>query len=742
MASKILTDRVSASGFLENARARLLGLGLSEGHAAELAPTLEAEALRYVRALAPGPLVASVMSSRELAGEWPLYSDARFGKSPACEALAVWALGQKLKAPTLWHPDVTRNEIVEALERATGDGADVARWVAEMFRSGSFTTFDGVQTDQPNEPFFSFSRPGGGWGGRLSYHLEEGWAEREVNLASLPEGIDLDAAKESRRLCAEMTPTVARAADLFLAGRWFDVRAVALVVASLRRVRTVAEPLEAYRFAVRNVRLLCEGEPKGNYTRTRVIVAAVGRAREKNRVDPGAYGEALERELEAELLAHLAGIREALPPDSEAPADATFARALFSRMNEAFAARAEVVGCKGAEIAAAVRGEVLSKKEPWHLWADPDGAVPGCRFAVLLGHALLVDVVIPRLEAHARRPPAIAYAVHEPVTTLFSRRVQVECAGGQMPLPLRDGRAVRFDLDGPPVADGKALERVRQGLALFGSVVGHRVIRDQIFTGHRQALDLGNPDPRIIVVEGGWTAYADRLGMHSKKAAEQIRDVVEAENACEIPLPDGSYGRLLSREIRPARGHESGKLTLILGTALLPNYVPELRRELGDRAKRRDMVLALRLVPVLPLPPFAGGRANEQGPQATLSMDVVAHFRAHALDLAEKGGVSLDRAAFRAMAKAAGVPASMADAVLDRWTRDGDDGPAFLKVVGPDLYTLGDAHAAARSFLEEAGRQKRARSEVGREQVKRRRTRLEVSGGRRAGGSLCRAADT
>lgn len=715
------------SDFLENVLKRLLKLGLAREHADELAPRLELEALRYVHALVAAPLVARVMASGELADEWPLYSDVRFDEGPACEALATWALGQKLKAPTLWHPDVTRNEIAEALERATGDDADTARWVGEMFRSGSFVMFDGCELERPGEPFFQCSGHGSGWCARLNYYVEEGWAERKADHILVPKGIDDEVVKESYRVRAEMALMMARVADLFLARRWFDVRAVALVVAALRRVRTEAEPLAAYPFAVRNVRLLCEGELGGNHTRTRVVAAAIDHVRANEGISPSIAADAISTDLEVDLRAHLDALSEALPLDGEAPDDDDAARAAFRRLNEAYAAYVAGTGRNGSELAAATRRHPSEGKALWRLWADPNGVVPGCRFAIQLGRAVLLDIVLPRLEETARNPPALVYQVHESAAALFSRRVRIECNDGQMALPLREGAAVRLNLEGLALADARALAKVRQGVALFGSVVGHRVIRDQIFTGHRQALEH-NPDPRIIVIAGGWTAYAERLKMHGKKAAEQVRNVVEAEHACEIPLPDGSFGRLLSREFRPARGHQPALLKLVLGTALLPHYVKELQREMGLKAKTLDGRAALRLVPVLPLPPFAGNRANEQGPQATLSMDVVAHFRENARELAEEGGAPMPLPVWLAMVKGADVPVSMALAVLDRWTRDGDDGPAFLKRVGPDRYTLGDAHAAARAFIENAGRLSLERSEAGRRSVAARANKIRSTG--------------
>lgn len=741
-------EPAAPSAFLGNVLARLLELGISRDHADELAPRLEADALRYVRALVPGPLAERVASSRELAQDWFVYSAARFGEGEACAALAARAGREASAIPLPWHPDVTRNEIAAALEGVSGEGADVARWIAERLRGDLFVIFD----DNGGEPWFNFSRPRDGWGGSLRRHFDANGEPlfRMPTAAEIAEAEDKETTETAARLTAEMTPDLTHAARLFLSGAWFDVRAVALVVAALRSVRTALEPLEAYRFAARNVRLLCQGEPGTNHARARVVAAAIDRAREKSRADPGPYGDALWRELEAELRAHIAALSEALPPDAEGPTDDASARARFARMNEAFAARAEAIGRggAGAELAADMRKQPSEGGALWRLWADPGGQVPGCRFAVFLGYVLLLDVVLPRLEARARKPVAIVRHLQQTVSSLVTRRPEPLGAQMALPIPLRHGGEVRLRAEASLVlVDASALaaargEALRRGLALFSSVAGHRVIRHQIKTGHEQYMS-GHHDPRLIEIEGGWSAYAERLGMRGRKAAEEVRAIVEAEHAYEIPLPDGKYGPLLSREFRPAAGRRPAHLTLVLGTALLPNYASTLRQQMGPRAKERDAVVALRLVPLLDdLPPFVGGRSNEHGPQATLSMDVMTFIRDRARELVEEGGVLLDAPTFADMAARAGVPRSMAPKVLERWTSDGPDAPALLKRVAPDRYTLGDAHAMQRAFLEESGRMSIERSEAAREQVKRRRARLGATGVRRSGGALYRAAGT
>src|SRR5690606_18257102 len=130
-------------------------------------------------------------------------------------------------------------------------------------------------------------------------------------------------------------------------------------------------------------------------------------------------------------------------------------------------------------------------------------------------------------------------------------------------------------------------------------------------------------------IDGGWSTFAnDVLGMRGKKAAEQVRDIIEAMHATELPLPPhGNYTRLLIREAHTPRGRGGQQwIKLLVGWALLPDYVDELQAKLGNTAEARR---AARLVPLLDVPPLVG-RDNEQGAQAAFSMLLVAYMRDHA----------------------------------------------------------------------------------------------------------------
>jgi hypothetical protein len=395
----------------------------------------------------------------------------------------------------------------------------------------------------------------------------------------------------------------------------------------------------------------------------------------------------------------------------------------------------EGLGGGWGELAEGLRGKERERLAGWRSQGDlpgvPSGSPPWGRWADSVYFARCLATVVweselrPRLAREQAKPPALARVVHAPVMRMLSRTAQLERDGEQQVLRLEGDGHVRIR---PAALEAETIASlVNRGIGLFRTVAAHKVVRWQVFTGHQQALD-GNPDPRLVRIEGGYQALAEAVGMDGRKGAEEVRAIIEAEDACELPLPpDGRYVRLLIRDVTPAAPGRKSVLKLVLGTALLPDYVEELRG-LGKGLEGR---IARRLVPILELPPFAGKRRNEHGAQATLSMAVVSYMRDHARQLLKDGGVRIDLPTWAELAHQAGVPRSTLGAVIDRWTQDGTDAPSFLKRIDGDRYTLGDAHTPAREFLEDGARSELNGRAAGRKSVLKRGNKLRRLAGRR-----------
>lgn len=379
--------------------------------------------------------------------------------------------------------------------------------------------------------------------------------------------------------------------------------------------------------------------------------------------------------------------------------------------------KAEKIRKKSRERMSRFKDQGADALELFSLWLPKD-ASPAFPALVILGQALWRDIVRPQLERATRKPPALARLVHAPVTALLSAP-KVQEKGGQIALDLGIDRpcVIRVELAASP--------RVIKGIGLFQSIHAHRMIRGLAFAAHERAL-AGELDPRVLTYEGGFAALAEACGIEGREGATKARELLDAFAALDLSLPGGDSARgLLTFVYGEARRNRKAYLKVVTGLLLLPDYVHELQRIAGTTsvAARREQDL----IPLLPVPPVLG-RANEAGAQATLQLRVMAHLRDHAADLAEGRGAPLTLDTWAQLSAESHVPRSLVSRLLPHWQEDHHDGPAVLKRVNRDRYTLGDAHAAARTFLEDGGRRSLDSSEAGRRSTaKRAAARRKVS---------------
>lgn len=371
--------------------------------------------------------------------------------------------------------------------------------------------------------------------------------------------------------------------------------------------------------------------------------------------------------------------------------------------------KAKDIRDKSRERLARFKVQEAEALELFPLWL-PKETSPAFPALVILGQALWRDIVRPRLEQAARKPPALVRLSHGTVTHLLSGP-KVREEGGQTALDLGLSRpcVIRAELAASPL--------VARGIELFQSIHAHRVIRGLAFAAHERAL-AGELDPRVLTYEGGFAALAEACGIEGDHGVRKVRELLEAFAALDLPLPGGDSARgLLTFVYGEARRNRKAYLKIVAGLLLLPDYVHELQRLAGTAsvAARREQDL----IPLLPVPPVLG-RANDAGSQATLQLRVMAHLRDHAPDLAEGRGAPLPLDTWTRLAEESHVPRSLASRLLPHWQEDHKDGPAVLKRVDRDRYTLGDAHAPARTFLEDGGRRSLNSSEAGRRSVAKR----------------------
>lgn len=276
------------------------------------------------------------------------------------------------------------------------------------------------------------------------------------------------------------------------------------------------------------------------------------------------------------------------------------------------------------------------------------------------------------------------------------------------------GREIALDV---PSIELQTIQNIlaKGNINTMSSINAHRLLRWEITMGTKQFID-GNPDARAIRVEGGFGELSKLIGAGSnEKSIKQVKEVVIWQAHSLFANTEGLKGNMLSYSLSPGGYRKKAYLTLILGDMMLPHFIFEL---LGIAKSKREQ---RKLIPIVDMPPLIG-RSNEQGSQANFQMELMVKFRKHAQEFAEFGCVKIEPYEFKDLAKESGMTPSILKKVLDRWTKDGDDTPAFLKDCSEDRYALGDHHQVAQNFIIEGGKKELAMSKAGKKSVAKRKT--------------------
>src|SRR5690606_17894683 len=112
---------------------------------------------------------------------------------------------------------------------------------------------------------------------------------------------------------------------------------------------------------------------------------------------------------------------------------------------------------------------------------------------------------------------------------------------------------------------------------------------------------------------------------------------------------------------------------------------------------------ALKLIPIVDMPNLIG-RPNDQGAQLSFQMEIIVEMRKGAKELAQHGCIFLSKERIAKLADKAGLSPKIFPKVIDAWTKDGNNAPAFLKVVERDHYALGDHFKQAQDFIIQGGK--------------------------------------
>lgn len=267
--------------------------------------------------------------------------------------------------------------------------------------------------------------------------------------------------------------------------------------------------------------------------------------------------------------------------------------------------------------------------------------------------------------------------------------------------------------------------RVRSGVSGLGTTAGHSLVRMLVQHAHA-AWEAGDPDPRRIVIEGGWTGLADVVGLgRQHKAISALRAIADAASSVtwtESAI-DNTAQRLWTYETTASALGRPARLVFKLGDALLPEYSATLAA--GSNATARSSREGRLIVPELRLvPPVSGaGRPADAGAVLTACRAVVSEMTLRSTEVPEHGGVHLPRERLRELLVGVGAATGRVGQIVDAWLAGDDKAPALLHCVARDRYVLGEAHAPEAEFMRAAGERRLESSRRGTRSARIRRER-------------------
>lgn len=247
------------------------------------------------------------------------------------------------------------------------------------------------------------------------------------------------------------------------------------------------------------------------------------------------------------------------------------------------------------------------------------------------------------------------------------------------------------------------LATVSDGLALFGTVPGNRLLRVLLRRAHA-AVEAGSHDSRTISFAGGWRDLADAIQYRTRDYGP-LRQLANAGQSVRFIAPDVGPAPLWRWSYRYCSRGRAAELAFTLSDALMPGFVVAMKATRNQSVTAR---LGRRLVPELRYqPPVGTLRQRDHGKAWTLHRLLILEMVDRATEMIIDGGVTIAPSRFSELARRAGLSLRVVPAVIAAWKEgESETAPSMIAEVERDRFRLSDAHALEQRFIEDGGRQR------------------------------------
>jgi len=347
------------------------------------------------------------------------------------------------------------------------------------------------------------------------------------------------------------------------------------------------------------------------------------------------------------------------------------------------------IGPTGKKQAQKMRASPTWNPKFWFTEKNPEANIDFFHSSAFLGLAAILwkDIAEKKVRFAENNVPSLSANVHLPIRKVLCPQTHVS----ESQMQLINGFDLLASIDAT-TAPTHIMPAVLQGAKRLNSVYGHRLFRFEVQEPFRKWC-AGEPDYRVIKLEGGRTELAEILGFKSNKAITILGEILHAQAHLNFEH-QGISGNLIQLTKLPSRitGREEA-LLITVGTMLLPYHTFEAYKN-GECGL---------LIPLLSDPPLVGANRFHAS-LYSLQMDIMAELSKHSKELYTNGCIPIPKVRWTELCIKNEIPLSLAHQVHSRWTRDDIDGPQFLQPTSPEHYTLGSAYTKELTFLKEQGK--------------------------------------
>ncbi len=304
---------------------------------------------------------------------------------------------------------------------------------------------------------------------------------------------------------------------------------------------------------------------------------------------------------------------------------------------------------------------------------------------IKLTKSIYEDKLKRHFQFKKKQLPALPKGDSEDIIKILSPCKKIEICGEDNMQLISHNKEVLGVLSIPSIPHD-VLKYVTGGILDLSKKNGHRFLRYLIRTCFNQMCDCV-AEHRVIRSPGGWRQICRSMELYSDRYISEVKKIAYAMAFFHWSFPHGSGNLITLNTFRPPNSFKEEGIEITVGPMLLPYRTFE---KMGSQRI---------LVPIADDPPLVGAHCYHAG-QYQFQNYLMQEFSIKSIDLINQESIEIEDGQFNRWASLSGI-LPIKEKVIDRLLNDGNDGPAFLKKLGSNRFTLAESQSKILEFLKQ-----------------------------------------